>query len=280
MALLTIERMTHRHATKVQKPAYDRGFSYLFGGANSNAKTKKGIPLFPEIEANILYLAPSDSADGVHTICAWATAGCIAACLNTSGRGQVTGNLDAANLQRYGVHRARIARTQLYLTDRQRFIDMAADELRIIDNRARRIPGRVAVSRLNGTSDIPWESIAPELFHTFPGVQFYDYTKAAVRARRFAAGKLPTNYHLTFSRSEETSDNVVIELVESGCNVAVVFESELPKFFLGLPVLDGNLHDFRHKDPAGHVVGLTAKARAKGETSGFTVAVADVRRGN
>lgn len=252
-------------------------FGSILGSAESNAKTAKGIPLFPELEAAICYLAP---ATIVHrnTVCPWSTRGCRASCLNTSGRGQTTGSLDATTMSKYLVHKARIARTQLYHSDRQLFIDVLADELRILQNRADRRE-KYAIARLNGTSDIPWETVASELFCTFPRMQFYDYTKGEIRANRYVVGDLPPNYHLTFSRGEETSDNTVIGLVQSGCNVAVVFHRRIPAAFLGIPVIDGNLHDFRSEDVHGVIVGLTGKARAKADSSGFVIVERDPRIG-
>jgi hypothetical protein len=53
--------------------------------------------------------------------------------------------------------------------------------------------------RLNLLSDIPWEAMVPWLFHRFPGVQFYDYTKVMERDPEAMMGV--RNYDLTYSYS-------------------------------------------------------------------------------
>ena len=108
------------------------------------------------------------------------------------------------------------------------------------------------------------------MLERFDNVQFYDYTKSVKRARQHASGQMPSNYHLTFSRSENTPDDLVIELVQSGQNVAVVFD-EVPDTWLGLPVINGDEHDLRFIDPVGVIVGLVAKGQAKKDTAGFVV---------
>jgi hypothetical protein len=119
--------------------------------------------------------------------------------------------------------------------------------------------------RLNGTSDIRWESVAVDgarnIFERYPTVQFYDYTKIANRRN------LPANYHLTFSLAEDNDTAAEVALL-NGFNVAVVFKA-VPKAFMGRKVVDGDVNDLRFLDPAGVIVGLTAKAKAKKDTTGF-----------
>jgi len=55
-----------------------------------------------------------------------------------------------------------------------------------------------------------------------------------------------------------------------GFNVAVVFQ-EQPETYLGVKVISGDEHDLRFLDASGVVVGLTAKGKAKRDTSGFTI---------
>jgi hypothetical protein len=87
---------------------------------------------------------------------------------------------------------------------------------------------------------------------------------------KFLAGEFPANYHLTFSRSE-SNDVLVQSVMKSGGNVAVVFRKTLPATWNGAPVVNGDETDLRFLDGAGVVVGLVAKGKAKGETSGFVV---------
>jgi hypothetical protein len=69
---------------------------------------------------------------------------------------------------------------------------------------------------------------------------------------------MPSNYHITFSKSESNDDKVA-QVLQAGGNVAVVFEKALPATYLGKQVINGDLHDFRPLDTKGVVVGLKAK---------------------
>jgi len=123
--------------------------------------------------------------------------------------------------------------------------------------------------RLDGTSDVGWERHG--VIQAFKGVQFYDYTKNYVRMLAFIGGKLPSNYSLTFSRSE-TNEAQCLEVLKRGGNVAVVFRGKvLPTHWNGFKVINGDENDLRFLDPKGVVVGLTAKGKAKSDTSGFVV---------
>ena len=121
----------------------------------------------------------------------------------------------------------------------------------------------IPCERLNGTSDLRWEDYKLEgqnIFESFQDLQFYDYTKHLDRAVAFANGKLPSNYHLTFSKSENTSDATVRDLLKRGVNVAVVYWKELPQEdFGGFEVINGDETDLRFADPIGKVVGLKYK---------------------
>lgn len=118
-----------------------------------------------------------------------------------------------------------------------------------------------------GTSDISWEKYG--IFEKFPELQFYDYTK--VHNRKISAY---SNYSLTYSRSEDSTENDLNKALTSGMNVAVVFE-ELPVTWrIGtkdVPVVNGDLSDLRTEDPVGVIVGLLHKGDAKKDKSGFVV---------
>jgi hypothetical protein len=119
------------------------------------------------------------------------------------------------------------------------------------------------VFRLNGTSDIRWETVEVDghanIMELFPTVQFYDYTKLVNRRA------LPANYRLTFSLAENND----LAAWASGLNVAAVFKGKLPATFMGRPVIDGDETDLRFLDPVGIVVGLKAKGKAKKDQTGF-----------
>lgn len=130
--------------------------------------------------------------------------------------------------------------------------------------------------RLNLTSDIPWESFKVPgydmpIMELFPAAQFYDYTKSVARMRKYLRGKLPSNYHLTFSRSE-TNQKECKEVLDMGGSVAVVFAKRLPDRWCDRPVIDGDHDDLRFFDPYNSVVGLVAKGKGRADTTGFVIA--------
>jgi hypothetical protein len=245
------------------------GFLNLLTPGLANAKTAKDSDAF---EAVIMHLSPANIAHR-NTVCAWSTEGCRGACLNTSGRARVKCKLTAKALNKYMIHSARMARTRLYWNRPAVFFKKLYTELGRLERRAKR-RGLQAVARLNGTSDVPWEAISPGLFKGFPSIVFYDYTKGIDRALASVLDtSWPSNYHITYSRSELDRGEVSRALA-AGVNVAVVFADFLPDFYLGAPVIDGNLNDWRFRDPKGVIVGLTAKARATRRAaleSGFVI---------
>ena len=229
----------------------------------SNAKTSKGESL--GILTGILYLAPHTIAG--RNVCPFASKGCAAACLYSAGRGSFN-----------SVQRARIAKTNLFHADPRAFVEMLALDIAALERKAIKL-GMVPAVRLNGTSDLPWENLKGELgvslMERFPAVAFYDYTKNPSRAIAYGKGKLPTNYHITFSQSESNS-GAVLDVLDTVANVAAVFDTRkgqpLPETWAGRPVIDGDLTDVRFYDPAGVIVGLRAKGSAgKADESGFTI---------
>jgi hypothetical protein len=201
-----------------------------------------------------LHLAPFNLSG--KNVCSSATAGCSTACLNTAGRGIM-----------HSVQDARIKKTRRFFEDRDGFLSQLYKEITSSIKSAKRKQIK-SCFRLNLTSDLPWENLVVKYF---PFAQFYDYTKHLKRFVRFLEGKLPANYHLTYSRSEETTDAMVIALCKSGGNVAVVFRDHLPKTWLGIEVIDGDDSDLRFQDRKGLIVGLLEKGLAKKDETGFVV---------
>lgn len=214
-----------------------------------NPKTTKSLEF--GYLTGILHLLPH-SLSG-HNVCPKASDGCKAACLNLSGRGGMS-----------IAQKARLRRTKLYFDNRQNFeVPLMSDIITLIDL-AQQQNLKPAV-RINGTSDLP--ALAIRMAGMFPEVQFYDYTKIKQTMLR---NDLPANYHLTFSRSESNGDDVV-EVLAAGRNVSVVF-SQLPKYWMGTEVIDGDKHDLRFLDPSGVIVGLTPKGTlGKKDQTGFVV---------
>jgi len=206
-----------------------------------------------------LHLAPATLSG--RNVCSHASAGCAAACLNTAGRGQFN-----------KVQRARIAKTNFYFEQEEGFLKLLVKEQHAACRNAKRV-GLIPAFRLNLTSDISWhtKSVAGvNLFDLFEPAQFYDYTKVPTRVLTYLAGSLPKNYHLTFSRSE-CNDVMCRLLLKAGANVAVVFAGELPAAYAGHAVVDGDKDDLRFLDGHNVVVGLSAKGKARQDTSGFVI---------
>ena len=221
---------------------------------SGDAKTKKGEPL--GYRTGIMYLSPADQS-GVINVCPSASLGCKLMCLNTAGRGQMD-----------MVQQVRLSRTLLLKNDRAAFeaqLEKEVAKLIASATRAKMIPA----IRINGTSDMP--SLAMPLAEKFPTIQFYDYTKLPRPWTRVRA-----NYDITFSRSE-TNEKDCLDALHNGINVAVVFSTKkteaFPESYLGFEVINGDEHDLRFLDKKGVIVGLTAKGKAKRDTTGFVVQV-------
>ena len=224
---------------------------------DANAKTVKGQRY--GFMTGILYMAPADLS-GVN-LCPMADmAGCKAACLNSAGRGAMS-----------NVQRARLSKARFFIEQRAAFMRvLVADIERLVRSAKRK--GMTPLVRLNGTTDIRWETIKTDdgrtIFDRFPGVQFYDYTKIANRR------DIPANYDLTFSWSGVGAfPEYAKRAISAGMRVAVVFRDRgtIPASFMGMRTVDGDDSDIRHLDPQGVVVALYAKGMAKRDVSGFVV---------
>ncbi len=252
----TADLHPHIAAMVESDPLFSKLPTTLLGTANT--KTIKGEKL--GVLTGILYLSPADSVSTKRTLCPYADiAGCKAGCLNTAGRGAFN-----------SVQRARIRKTLMFLQYRDEFMALLVRDVERLQRKASRENMTLAV-RLNGTSDVRWELewIGNEnLMSLFPTVAWYDYTKIPGRT-------VPSNYHSTFSYSGVAAFQPVVEKQlrhNSDTNLAVVFSGDLPDNWLGRTVVNGDASDVRYQDPAGVIVGLTAKGKAKNDTSGFVVA--------
>lgn len=231
----------------------------LLSSGLSNYKLSKN-----ELESYILYLAPyTQNSKGIN-ICPNASAGCILGCLYTAGRGKFS-----------YVQEARLNRANFYINHRQAFLAQLYGELSKLDKKARRQGTKIAV-RLNGTSDLDFIGQINKQFDTdiltqFEGLAFYDYTKILGKVKKYAG----QNYYLTFSRSETTKDEDIIEALQYGANVSMVFGNGLPNAWkvqgIEVPVLDGDESDIVMMRAKGSILGLKAKGSAKKDKSGFVV---------
>jgi len=211
-----------------------------------------------------IHLAPANLAG--YEVCQWRSKGCTASCLNTAGRGQMN-----------SVQQSRIAKTKLFFEQKMDFFTKLSKEITSTIKSSIKKEMQ-AVFRLNLTSDISWESEINEdgvtIFEKFGKTQFYDYTKSFKRMSNFLGKpfikgeKFPSNYHLTFSRSENNDKKCEMVLLMGG-NVAVVFRNQLPKTWKGFEVVNGDETDLRFLDKRGVVVGLIEKGMAKKDSTGF-----------
>jgi hypothetical protein len=152
----------------------------------------------------------------------------------------------------------------MFFEEREKFMALLRKDIETLRKKAQ-AKGMIAAVRLNGTSDIDWRRFG--IFEAYPDVQFYDYTKVY---RRMVEPR-PSNYHLTFSRSE-CNESDAIKVLGSRGNVAVVFK-ELPDFWNGYKVIFGDESDVRFEDEQGVVIGLLAKGKARKDNSGFVVTI-------
>jgi hypothetical protein len=241
-----------------------------------NPKTEKSLE-----ETRILHFAPSVISG--YNVCPNA-GNCAKICLHFAGIPYLMG----------GKKTARIRRTLAFFDHTQHFLELITTA--ILYNRSLLSAGELLAIRLNGTSDILWEtlefSVSPELslfwrvkfgvyivptvyksiphmFAHYPElkIKLYDYTK---NRHNWQECK-DIGYHLTFSydgASNRKNVKLAAEAMSHGINVAAAFNIKkgqpLPPTASGLgrsfKVVDGDLTDFRPSDPKGyHIIGLRFK---------------------
>jgi len=118
--------------------------------STANPKILKGEKL--GYVTYILHLAPSILSG--YNACPMASVGCAAACLNTAGRGGMFKKGETTNK----IQEARIRRTKIFFEDREWFMAMLVNDVRKAIGEAKKY-GKTPVFRLNGTSDIRWETV-------------------------------------------------------------------------------------------------------------------------
>ena len=225
----------------------------------SNPKIQKSNKVYQDYLTAILHLHPISTK-----ICPYQDiAGCKEACLNTAGRGGIIKKGETTNV----IQEARKRKTKLYLEDRDTFMSyLIADITKFVRYCEKK--DKLPCLRLNGTSDIQWETIkidGQHIFDMFPNVQFYDYTKIPTRKVKH----IP-NYHLTWSYSNANM-GYAKWFDKLAYNIAVVFSGDMPIYFKGREVVNGDETDMRFFDKPNVVVGLKAKGKARQDMSGFVV---------
>ena len=167
---------------------------------------------------------------------------CLDMCLKDSGFSEV---FDSVNI-------ARQKKTDYFMNDRDGFLQQLKRELTNLDKYAKK-HNKKAIVRLNVLSDIPWERY--NIPQQFPDIKFYDYTKRSNRLDR-----MPSNYQLMFSWSGSNDyQREVNNALKTDTPVTVVFSKELPKYYLGREVYNGDLSDLDNLDQKGMVIGLLLK---------------------
>jgi hypothetical protein len=230
----------------------------LISKGSANAKTAKNA-----LETHILYLMPHNRNSRGVNLCPNASEGCISGCLVDAGLASVYSSVNAS----------RLARTEMYLNNRQQFCEQLLKELHLLNRKAIKNNGTIEI-RLNGTSDLDFVGIIKNRcgfdILSFSNLQFYDYTKSIGKLKKYISHP---KYVQTFSRSE-TNENDCLEALSLGANVSVVFthKKPFPAQYLGTDVISGDVADDVMLKVSGKILGLKAKGKkAKNDTSGFVV---------
>ncbi len=252
---------------KVTRPA-----SYLIG-IESDPKTvlRNGTDSQHETYLiGIQYLAPSNTSG--FEMCKDASDSCRNLCLFYAGMGGII----PAGMTISPVNMARIERTKYMIEHKADYWVWLKSEIHKVVRAAKRKNAKPAI-RLDGTSGLPWHRMKdPEtgmiLMDLFPEVMFYDYTKSLDKMISFLEHEFPTNYWLTFSRSE-VNEAECLYVLSLGGNVAVPFLTEsYPETFMGYPTINGSNSDLRFHDGRGKIVALCAKGKkAKADKTGFII---------
>lgn len=243
------------YAVMREKVGYKRSAAaMLTNGAAQQKLSKNTVPSFGLMltpERGLMRPELQDVRDaffltGAFNLCPMASKGCAAACLVFSGQS----GMPAAQ-------RAQAVRTAFLLAYPSSAGFIIGAEIRAALKRH----GRINL-RLNTTSDIRWELVAPGLVQALDaaGVTLYDYTAWAPKDRAESS-----SYGLTYSAKEpqHTDDAYLADILSAGGNVAMPFTTArgqaLPLEWNGFRVIDGDVSDERRNDPRGVVVGLRAK---------------------
>lgn len=240
------------------KAAWDRP---LLSKADTNTKTNKSLKLAKM--GSILYMASHDQVSPFLgykvSVCAYAKKNkCYEPCLDFAGRGKFDRKIRICRLRK-AYH---------WFTAEEDFRERLRNELaaqaRLTVRRG--IDMLDSFVRLDGTSDL---GLSEEYRHEFPELMFYDYTKDPIRYYVYLGERddgRADNWHLTFSLGAGNKSDA-IKILKAGGNVAVVFDlrknDPLPDEWEGFPVIDGDEHDVRYKDPMNTVCGLRVKSITK-----------------
>ena len=219
----------------------------------------------------INYMAPHDLSGT--NLCPWSTAGCRSLCLgHYSGQAGMVSDVETGTNK---VRESRVRKARYFMDQRAEYMAEMVHHIRRLERQAVRKSMRLVI-RPNGSTDIPYERIRVgdhrSIMHAFPHLQFVDYTKSVDRMFR----DRPANYHLVYSVNEETDDADLSRILDAGMQAAAVFavrkNQPMPHTYKGHPVVDGDVHDLIHLQPAGTILGLRPKGRkAWADQTGFII---------
>lgn len=225
-------------------------------------------------------------------LCPFASDGCLASCLFTSGNGRYE-----------NVQNGRLRKTMLYILEPEEFMKRAAKDAAKIAAKALEL-GLSLAFRFDGTSDEVtafildrydlWRDLVTEmlakiakrrkldlaaLLGVFDAADYYTYTKRPRAGWRRRLMEHFGRLHITYSFHEgPKAPKHAREYLKAGHGVAVVMDKATKARALSLgswldaPTIDGDEHDARHLGPErGHIVALLAKGKARKDTTGFVV---------
>lgn len=246
--------------SKIKYHGYDAtmreiGVSSL-GGINISSKIRHNAE--KRIYTYCVYLSAADNAFGLEVCNKQTSKFCRKTCLVSSGHSKIDFLAGISRTQD-----ARNKRTMLYFANRELFCKIMDVEIQRAKRKAER-ENYIFSIRFNCTSDIPLTSLnkfdgGKNLLERYPDVKIYDYTKRPMNLK--IASQYP-NYHVVLSYYKG-NDALAKEWLNNGGSIAVVFGvtdvKDMPKTFMGYPVINGDEYDARFLDPKNCVVGLKYK---------------------
>jgi hypothetical protein len=196
--------------------------------------------------------------------CRFASPGCRAACLATSGQAGMERRAGRDRL-----YRARRAKLAFLLVDPAAFLRVLVAEIDAMQDRAAAALQKLDVDpagwtvslRLNVLSDLPWETLAPWILrratgqdgrHGLTGIRAYDYT-AWPTSRRSRDAADVVGLYLVDSVKETHTDAEIAAMRRPVVVVDVKRGRDLPTVWRGRPAHDADRSDARFLDPADSV---------------------------
>lgn len=231
------------------------GLSYI-GAVNHSAKLMHNKVI--NVSCYGVYLSAADNAFGLEVCNKQTSRVCRSLCLVGSGHEKIDYLSGITRTQD-----ARNKRTMLYFANKELFCRLLDIEIQRAKRKAE-VEGHIFTIRFNCTSDIPLTALnkfpnGQNILGRYSDVKIYDYTK---RPMNLKISEQYPNYYVVLSYYKG-NDSLAKEWLKKGGSIAVVFgvtdAKDMPKTFMGYPVINGDLYDARVFDPKNCVVGLKYK---------------------